>query len=44
VIPNYYTLRHGGNYRADSLRNWDFQGSLDAKTWMNLRFEYEKKV
>jgi len=37
VIPNYYTLRHGGNYRADSLRNWDFQGSLDAKTWMNLR-------
>lgn len=26
VIPTFYTLRHGGNYRADSLRNWDFQG------------------
>ena len=23
--PTKYTLRHGGNYRADSLRNWDFQ-------------------
>jgi hypothetical protein len=25
VVPTFYTLRHGGNYRADSLRNWDFQ-------------------
>jgi len=32
-----YTLRHGGNYRADSLRNWDFQGSQDGKVWINLR-------
>lgn len=20
-----YSLRHGGNYKADSLRTWDFQ-------------------
>ena len=29
VLPDCYTLRHGGNYKADSLRNWDFQGSVD---------------
>jgi hypothetical protein len=31
VIPTFYTLRHGGNYRADSLRNWDFQGSANKR-------------
>ncbi len=25
VTPTHYTLRHGGNYRADSLRTWDLQ-------------------
>jgi hypothetical protein len=37
VLPRAYTLRHGGNYRADSLRNWDFQGSNDGKNWTTLR-------
>jgi hypothetical protein len=37
VLPSAYTLRHGGNYRADSLRNWDFQGSVDGKTWVVLK-------
>ncbi|KAJ3433991.1 hypothetical protein M0812_20049 [Anaeramoeba flamelloides] len=36
IIPNYYTLRHGGNYRADSLRNWDLQGSNDCQNWTVL--------
>src|SRR3990167_885965 len=25
VLPTHYTLRHGGNYRSDCLRTWDFQ-------------------
>ena len=29
-MPNYYTLRHGGNYKADSLRTWDLQGRHPA--------------
>lgn len=37
VLPTTYTLRHGGNYKADSLRNWDFQGSNDGKNWHTLR-------
>lgn len=37
VLPHAYMLRHGGNYRADSLRNWDFQGSVDGKTWIALK-------
>ena len=37
VIPTSYTLRHGANYRADALRNWDFQGSIDGVTWTMLR-------
>ena len=37
VVPTYYTIRHGGKYRADSLRNWDFQGSVDGKEWTLLR-------
>jgi len=37
VAPTHYTLRHGGNYRADSLRTWDLQGSKDGKTWTLLR-------
>lgn len=36
VRPTYYTLRHGGNYRADSLRTWDFQGSLNGQSWALL--------
>lgn len=32
-----YSLRHGGNYRADSLRTWDFQGSNDGSNWVLLR-------
>lgn len=35
--PTKYTLRHGGNYRADSLRNWDFQGSCNGNDWTLLR-------
>jgi hypothetical protein len=33
VIASHYILRHGGNYRADCLRNWDFQGSTDGLRW-----------
>jgi hypothetical protein len=36
VVPTYYTLRHGGNYKADSLRTWDFQGSTDGVQWSLL--------
>lgn len=37
ILPHAYVLRHGGNYKADSLRNWDFQGSNDGNTWSTLR-------
>ncbi|KNC51157.1 uncharacterized protein AMSG_06508 [Thecamonas trahens ATCC 50062] len=37
VVPTHYSLRHGGNYKADSLRNWDLQGSTDGVTWSVLR-------
>jgi ankyrin repeat protein len=37
VGPTFYSVRHGGNYRADSLRTWDFQGSTDGAHWMLLR-------
>lgn len=37
VRVNCYSLRHGGNYRADSLRTWDFQGSNDGSNWVLLR-------
>merc|ERR1712100_658040 len=37
ALVTSYTLRHGGNYKADSLRTWDFQGSNDAQTWVVLR-------
>lgn len=33
----HYTLRHGGNYKADALRNWDFQGSANGTDWEVLR-------
>ncbi len=33
VNATSYVLRHGGNYRADSLRNWDLQGSQDERNW-----------
>eukprot|EP01090_Pellita_catalonica_P005736 TRINITY_DN15975_c0_g1_i1.p1 TRINITY_DN15975_c0_g1~~TRINITY_DN15975_c0_g1_i1.p1 ORF type:complete len:565 (-),score=81.34 TRINITY_DN15975_c0_g1_i1:25-1719(-) len=36
LIPMHYTLRHGGNYKADSLRTWDFQGSQDGEDWTLL--------
>eukprot|EP01130_Rhizamoeba_saxonica_P003975 TRINITY_DN1644_c0_g1_i1.p1 TRINITY_DN1644_c0_g1~~TRINITY_DN1644_c0_g1_i1.p1 ORF type:complete len:438 (-),score=84.55 TRINITY_DN1644_c0_g1_i1:1012-2325(-) len=37
VVPHAYTLQHGGNYKADSLRNWDFQGSSDGEVWKVLK-------
>jgi hypothetical protein len=33
LVATSYVLRHGGNYRADSLRNWDLQGSQDERHW-----------
>eukprot|EP01129_Flabellula_baltica_P017106 TRINITY_DN9380_c0_g1_i1.p1 TRINITY_DN9380_c0_g1~~TRINITY_DN9380_c0_g1_i1.p1 ORF type:complete len:466 (-),score=93.84 TRINITY_DN9380_c0_g1_i1:67-1464(-) len=36
VVPTGYRIRHGGNYKADALRNWDFQGSKDGQTWVVL--------
>ncbi|KAI8020162.1 BTB/POZ domain-containing protein [Camellia lanceoleosa] len=35
LMCNYYTLRQKGS-RA-YIRSWNFQGSLDGKTWTNLR-------
>lgn len=35
LMCNYYTLRQDGS-RA-YIRSWNFQGSLDGKTWTNLR-------
>eukprot|EP01121_Diplochlamys_sp_Union-15-3_P017956 TRINITY_DN6433_c0_g1_i1.p1 TRINITY_DN6433_c0_g1~~TRINITY_DN6433_c0_g1_i1.p1 ORF type:complete len:448 (+),score=56.23 TRINITY_DN6433_c0_g1_i1:75-1418(+) len=37
VCPHAYSLRHGGNFPGDLLRNWDFQGSNDGKTWNLLK-------
>ena len=37
VRPTTYSLRHGGNYRGESLRTWDFQGSIDGENWVVLR-------
>jgi len=37
LLSTYYSLRHGGNYRADSLRTWDFQGSVDGSSWTLLK-------
>lgn len=37
VLPHAYILRHGGNYKADSLRNWDFQGSNDGVNWTMIK-------
>jgi len=36
VVPNFYTLRHGANYKADSLRTWDLRGSNDGVKWTLL--------
>ncbi|KYQ93288.1 BTB/POZ domain-containing protein [Tieghemostelium lacteum] len=37
VIPHYYTIRHGLSYKSDSLRTWDFQGSLNGEQWTVLK-------
>jgi hypothetical protein len=37
LVPNYYTLRHGGNYKADSLRTWDLQGESESLSVANLQ-------
>jgi len=36
VVPTCYSVRHGGNFQADSLRTWDFQGSSDSKNWTSI--------
>lgn len=42
ICLTYYSLRHGGNYKADSLRTWDLQvsprsdrGTSGSKTELN---------
>ena len=37
LIPNYYSLRHGGNSKVDALRNWTLQASNDGKNWVVLK-------
>jgi len=37
VNPTSYSLRHGGNWKADAVRTWDLQGSLDGVIWMTLK-------
>lgn len=34
---NYYTLRHGLNFKADALRTWDLQGSNDGINWKTIK-------
>jgi len=36
ITLTYYSLRHGGNYKADSLRTWDLQGSIDGVQWKTI--------
>eukprot|EP01124_Arcella_intermedia_P032180 TRINITY_DN7458_c0_g1_i1.p1 TRINITY_DN7458_c0_g1~~TRINITY_DN7458_c0_g1_i1.p1 ORF type:complete len:637 (+),score=167.55 TRINITY_DN7458_c0_g1_i1:84-1994(+) len=36
ITPSYYSLRHGGNYKADALRTWDLQGSVDGIVWTTI--------
>ncbi|CAN4094082.1 unnamed protein product [Withania somnifera] len=35
LMCNYYTLRQDGS--RSFIRHWNFQGSLDGKSWTNLR-------
>lgn len=37
VVPTAYTLRHGMNFRSDSLRTWDLQGSINGENWILCR-------
>eukprot|EP01112_Ceratiomyxa_fruticulosa_P017491 TRINITY_DN545_c0_g1_i1.p1 TRINITY_DN545_c0_g1~~TRINITY_DN545_c0_g1_i1.p1 ORF type:complete len:536 (-),score=85.54 TRINITY_DN545_c0_g1_i1:62-1669(-) len=37
VIPTCYTLRHGMSFKADSLRTWDLQGSLNGEQWVLIK-------
>jgi len=37
VVPTAYTLRHGMNFKADSLRTWELQGSSNGENWVCLR-------
>lgn len=37
ITPTYYSLRHGGNYKGDTLRTWDLQGSIDGVTWKTIK-------
>eukprot|EP01133_Synstelium_polycarpum_P015822 gene15822-18802_t len=37
VIPMYYTIRHGLPFKSDSLRTWDFQGSVQGEQWTVLK-------
>lgn len=36
VSPAHYSLRHGGNYRADALRTWELQASTDGGQWRTI--------
>mmetsp|Transcript_11655 Transcript_11655/g.26700 ORF Transcript_11655/g.26700 Transcript_11655/m.26700 type:complete len:516 (-) Transcript_11655:40-1587(-) len=37
LAPSAYTLRHGREEGGDALRNWEFQGSDDGKTWITIK-------
>lgn len=37
ISPTHYTLRHGGNFQNDTLRNWNFQASIDGIQWTILK-------
>jgi len=36
ITPVHYSLRHGGNYRADALRTWELQASTDGSDWRTI--------
>ena len=44
LILTYYTLRHGGTSKQDSLRNWVLQASDDSKQWVVLCRHREEDV
>lgn len=44
LSPSEYTLRHGGNYKADSLRTWELQGDSHLFIFRNFWIFIRKDV
>jgi hypothetical protein len=37
ITPSFFSLRHGANYKADSLRTFDVQASNDGVRWTTIK-------